>query len=288
MVSLPQTVRKTSKGSEQVEAKRRIALIGDGYERPQQRACLAAVAEAFRSGAAIRGMASEFVLAVMAGTEEAEEYEATGLAMRGFAWEVLDHETAERALYYAGLTPLRPAGAPPMPKAARPCAVPDDGIRNLCDCDAWVFADPLAPAAFLPLRPFLVMIDDARHHALGRLSEESLRVVADNLTAAAGVLVWSDEMLQEVVGFYGVERQRVRQLPRPAACRCQQPLPGNPSAAGYDPLPLEEGRVWFVTEASFQPAVRQPTELAVLCQAEPPEPEEQISFAYGEALAELL
>ena len=77
-----------------METRRRIAVIGDAAERPQQRACLAALAEVLHGGAAARGLASEIVLAVTAGSEEAGEYEATGLAVRGFHWELLDAEAA--------------------------------------------------------------------------------------------------------------------------------------------------------------------------------------------------
>jgi len=80
-----------------VETRRRIAVVGDAAERPQQRACLAALAKMLQGGAATRGLASEIVLAVMAGSEEADEYEATGLPVRGFRWELLDAEAAERA-----------------------------------------------------------------------------------------------------------------------------------------------------------------------------------------------
>ena len=271
-----------------METRRRIAVIGDAAERPQQRACLAALAEVLHSGAATRGLASEIVLAVMAGSDEADEYEATGLAVRGFHWEVLDAEAAERAMYYAGLRPLRAVGAPPTPASSRPFAVPDDGIRHLCDCDAWVLAQPTAPAAILPLRPFLVMIDDTLHHASGMLSEETLRVVADNLSAASGVLVWSEEMLHEVVDFYGVERHRVRQLPRLPACGYRPLSSGSRPPECRSEPPPEQGRVWFVTEASVGATVGESAVSAALSQAEPAATDEQTVAAYGGALADLL
>ncbi len=271
-----------------METRRRIAVIGDAAERPQQRACLAALAEVLHGGAAARGLASEIVLAVTAGSEEAGEYEATGLAVRGFHWELLDAEAAERAMYYAGLRPLRAVGAPSTTVPSRLFAVPDDGIRHLCDCDAWVLTHPTAPAALLPLRPFLVMVDDTLHHASGGLSEETLRVAADNLTAASGVLVWSEEMLHEVVDFYGVERHRVRQLPRLPACGCR-PLPlGSSGFDHHSEPPPEQGRVWFVTEASVGATVSEPAVSAVLSRAEPVATDERTMAAYGEALADLL
>jgi len=288
MGSREQKAPEATERSCELEKKRRIAFIADGFEWPQQRACLAGIADAFHAGAGMHGAASDIVLVVTAGSEESEEYEATRLARRGFSWEIVDAETAERALYYGGLTPLRSAGDPPERRSDQPFAVPDDGIRHLCDCDAWVFATPSSPAAVLPLRPFLVMVDDTFHHASGRFSHEQLRVVADNLTAAAGVLVWSDEMLHEAVDFYGLERQRVRQLPYLPSCQALSHQARLMSETLRGEPPAVQGGVWFVADASAVSVIAEHTASIAHGHAEPPEIDEQTMLAYGEALADML
>ena len=268
----------------------RIAVVGEGGAGLQQRSCLAAVARAFASGATCRGMQAEFVLTVAAGSERQRVYEATGLPVRGFTWVVLDGEASDRALYYAGLTPLRPLGAGPAAGHAAH-AVVDDDIRHLCDCDAWIFAQPRAPAALLPLRPFLVMADDDMHHTAGTLTDDQLRIVANNLTAAAGVLVWSEAMRREVVDFYGVEESRVRQVPRPRRCcgRTDHGADGDQGIVGA----LEQGSVWFVSEASAVSAMQEAlsageTGSVVLQECADTEDDTELATAYGEALAALL
>jgi len=276
-----------------VERSVRIAVVGEASGGLQQGGCLAAVARAFQSGATSRGMQAEFVLAVAAGSEREQVYEATGLPVRGFAWVVLDGEASDRALYYAGLTPLRPAGAGPT--AGRSAhAVIDDDIRHLCDCDAWIFAQPTAPAAVLPLRPFLVLADDDMHHATGTLTDDQLRVVADNLSAAAGVLVWSEAMWREVVDFYGVEEGRVWQVPTPRRC-CGRRVRTDSDADGERDIvgALEQGAVWFVSEASAGSAMSAArsageTRSAVLPDDDATEENTELATAYGEALAALL
>lgn len=238
-------------------------------------------------------MQAEFVLAVAAGSEQERVYEATGLSVRGFTWAVLDGEASDRALYYAGLTPLRPLGAAPAAGHAAH-AVVDDDIRHLCDCDAWIFAEPTAPAALLPLRPFLMLADDDVHHTAGTLADDQLRIVADNLTAAAGVLVWSEAMRREVVDFYGVEESRVWQVPRPRPC-CGRRVRTDSDADGERDIvgALEQGTVWFVSEASAgsaMPAARSASETwsAVLPDDDATEGDTELATAYGEALAALL
>lgn len=271
----------------------RIAVVGEGGVGLQQRACLAAVARAFQSGATSRGMQAEFVLAVAAGSEQERVYAATGLPVRGFTWALLDGEASDRALYYAGLTPLRPAGAGPTAGRAAH-AVVDDDIRHLGDCDAWIFAEPTAPAALLPLRPFLVLADDDMHHATGTLTDDQLRIVADNLSAAAGVLVWSEAMWREVVDFYGVEEGRVRQVPRPCPCRGRRVRTDSDADGERDIVgALEQGAVWFVSEASAgsaMPAARSAGETwsAGLPDDDATEENTELATAYGEALAALL
>lgn len=272
----------------------RIAVVGEASGGPQQGGCLAAVARAFQSGAISRGMQAEFVLTVAAGSEREQVYEATGLPVRGFAWVVLDGEASDRALYYGGLSPLRPAGvAAGVGRAAH--AVVDDDIRHLCDCDAWIFAQPTAPAAVLPLRPYLVLADDEMHHTAGTLADDQLRIVADNLSAASGVLVWSDAMRREVVDFYGVEEGRVRQVPRPRACRGRRVRADSMTAGDRGVVgALEQGSVWFVSEASVAaaatlmvPSAGEPGS-AVLPAWDATEEGTELATAYGEALAALL
>lgn len=287
-------VTQSGKGSVVVHNKVRVAVLGAESDRPQQRACLIASARAFHAGMARRGINGEVVLAAVSGSETHEAYEASQQPVRGFTWEALDAEAAARAMYYAGLQPMRAGDSARgrMPLGAY--VVADDGIRHLCDCDAWIFMSPVAPAAFLPLRPFLVFADDEVHHASGGLSAEGLRVVAENLTAAAGVLVWSDEMLQEVVHFYGVERERVRVLPRLTGCqRLVSAGLGITSQHHQHEVPVEQGQVWFVAEASGVSFASSEawSSVAYLSGASSTawsDEDEQMSVAYGEALAELL
>lgn len=272
----------------------RVAVVAAEVERPQQRACVTAVAQAFHHSAACHGTQAEAVLVVVNGSEFHETFEASHLSVRGFTWDVLDAGAASRAMYYAGPTLAMPAGAARSRMPLESYVVADDGIRHLCDCDAWVFMSPLAPAPFLPLRPFLVFADEWVHHAAGVLSADGLRIVAENLTAAAGVLVWSDDMLQEMVHFYGVDRERVRLLPRLSACgETAMTASGSVRHPSVTDVPLEQGQVWFVSEASGLSAYgsagwSRVAEMAGSAENAWSENDEQLAVAYGEALAELL
>ena len=273
-----------------MEANVRLALVGEQCATRQQRFAMAAVARAFQDGATARGMATDVVLVVPAGSEDDVVFSEMSLPVRAFAWDVLDGQAADRALYYAGLAPTASVTTGPRCLAHVPHAVIDDGIRHLCDCDAWILAQATSPAAVLPLKPFLVIADDTLHHTSGGLSAETLRIVADNLTAAAGVLVWSEAMRDEVHDFYGVEAARVRVLPQLTAWRsCQEQRSVEPQLASErEPAGLEHGQVWFTAEASLAVGGL----VATLCTSSQSsawtDEDEQASLAYGEALAELL
>jgi hypothetical protein len=249
----------------------RIAIIGGVSRQASERACLMGVAAAFGDGARLRGMPVRFVLAVT--LQDPDDDDEIGMPIRGWAWEALDEQACRRALFYAG-----GCRATESRLTAGTHVVVDDGIRHLCDCDAWIFADPRSPAPVLPLRPFLLVVGDDLHHVTGGLAAEELRVVGRNLAAARVVLVWSEEMQRDVIDFYRVQPDRVRLVPRPAVCVDEPAI----AAAGGP----EAGFVWFVPDVvaipDAAPVARQATAVA----ARPVDP--AIASAYGEALAALL
>lgn len=260
----------------------RIAIVDDGSAQAGQQACLMGVAAAFTEGAGFCEFPVQFVLAVASAEAELGEADGGRMPVRSWVWEALDEQACRRALFYDGrhgvATSLLTAGTH---------VVADDGIRHLCDCDAWIFTRLRSPAPVLPLRPYLVMADDDLHHASGRLSAEELRVVGSNLAAAVGVLVWSDEMQREVIDFYGVAAERVRLLPRPRACCVDKP-----EAAAGDAA--EAGFVWFVPDVVTAAAETGTTagrgDVAGQHRPLPPEmlDDPSVAHAYGAALAELL
>jgi len=277
-----------------VESHVRLAVVSDGCHLHQQRSAIAATARAFRQGTQARGTPTEVVLVVPMGHESDRVFEEADLPVRGFAWELLDGEASDRATYYAGLTSMRSLAGQRGSRSLATHAVVDDGIRHLCDCDAWILAQATAPAAVLPLRPFLVIADASLHHASGQLPAESLRIAAENLAASAGVLVFSEVMRQEVVDFYGVPDSQVRLLPPLSAwqawedqleCQMEEQLETAVRVASGVP---EQGHVWFVADASSTASPMFREGMEGLVQAAWSGEDEQVSLAYGEAIAELL
>lgn len=124
---------------------------------------------------------------------------------RPFLWKTLDAQTARRAMRYAGHEGWEPD-----------CinyVVPDDGIKQLLDCDAWVVVSDRVSAPLLPLRPCIFMIFDYLQRYEQVMSHAGDRNFISAVRKAQKVLVTTEFTKQDAIQYAGVDDNRIVKLP---------------------------------------------------------------------------
>ncbi|MFJ3521380.1 glycosyltransferase [Pseudomonas sp. NPDC090203] len=123
---------------------------------------------------------------------------------RTYRWRMLDAKTARRAMRYAGHEGWEPTSSNYM--------VPDDGIKQLLDCDAWVIVSDRVNAPLLPLRPCLFMVYDYLQRyekVLAGADEHFIHAVR----RAQKVMVTTEFTRKDAIQYAGVDEKRVVKLP---------------------------------------------------------------------------
>lgn len=123
---------------------------------------------------------------------------------RSYRWKVMDSATARRAMRYAGHEGWEPVFDNYM--------VPDDGIKQLLDCDAWVIISDRVSVPLLPLRPCIFMIYDY----LQRYEKSMAGVDRDFIHVtrrAQKVLVTTEFTRRDALHYAGVDEKRLVKLP---------------------------------------------------------------------------
>lgn len=123
---------------------------------------------------------------------------------RSFDWKMMDSFTARRAMRYAGHEGWEPTSNRYM--------VPDDGIKQLLDCDAWIIISDRVTAPLLPLRPCIFMVYDYLQRY-----EKSMAGSDDNFLNAVRrgqkVLVTTEFTKSDAIHYAGVDERRLVKVP---------------------------------------------------------------------------
>jgi glycosyltransferase involved in cell wall biosynthesis len=124
---------------------------------------------------------------------------------RAIEWQVLEADSAQRAMRYAGHADWVPASARYL--------VPDDGMQNLCDCDLWIVISDRLSLPLLPIRPYAMMIFDYvhRYDALTSRNDDIAFVLAARF--AKRVLVTTRFTEQDALTYAGLAREKVFRVP---------------------------------------------------------------------------
>ena len=127
------------------------------------------------------------------------------ILLRTFQWKSLDAQTARRAMRYAGHEGWEPDSGEYV--------VPDDGIKQLLDCDAWIVVSDRVQAPLLPLRPCIFMVYDYLQRYERVLSKSGDQNFINAVRRAQKVLVTTEFTKQDAIQYAGVEVNRVAKVP---------------------------------------------------------------------------
>ncbi|HEF4759233.1 TPA: glycosytransferase [Pseudomonas putida] len=123
---------------------------------------------------------------------------------RSFHWKMMDSFMARRAMRYAGHEGWEPTSNNYM--------VPDDGIKQLLDCDAWVIISDRVNASLLPLRPCIFMVYDylQRYEKTMAGGDENF---IHAVRRAQKVLVTTEFTKNDAIHYGGVDERRLAKVP---------------------------------------------------------------------------
>ncbi|WP_207263544.1 glycosytransferase [Pseudomonas sp. GW101-3H06] len=127
------------------------------------------------------------------------------IQQRSFQWKSLDAQTARRAMRYAGHEGWEPDSGRYV--------VPDDGIKQLLDCDAWIVVSDRVVAPLLPVRPCIFMIYDYLQRYEKVLSPAGDQNFISAVRRAQKVLVTTEFTKQDAIQYAGVEIGRIAKVP---------------------------------------------------------------------------
>lgn len=188
---------------------RRIAVILPvGYRGGSLRGALL-LAKALHVGSRQAGEAAEVVFVHLddAGLYSEDDFAdlPLGVRRRGFQWRCLEAAEARRAMRYAGFLEWEP-------KAER-YIVPDDGIRQLQDCDLWLVVSDRLSCPLLPLKNTVLMVYDylQRYEPIMPQGADFAFLLAAR--AASRVLVTTEFTWRDATQYGGLSPEKVRRLP---------------------------------------------------------------------------
>jgi glycosyltransferase involved in cell wall biosynthesis len=140
--------------------------------------------------------------------EQLERWDAdlpSTITRRTLEWQELDPAAAFRAMRYAG--------HPDWVPSASSYLTPDDGVRQLYDCDLWIFVGDRLSAPLLPIRPYALVVHDYLQRYVNLFptgTDESFLAAA---RAAERVLVTTRFTEQDALTYAGVSKEKVVRLP---------------------------------------------------------------------------
>lgn len=148
------------------------------------------------------------------------------IQLRSFQWKTLDAQTARRAMRYAGHEGWEPDSARYV--------VPDDGIKQLLDCDAWIVVSDRVVAPLLPVRPCIFMIYDYLQRYENVMSHTGDQNFISAVRRAQKVLVTTEFTKQDAIQYAGVEIGRIAKVPMLAPeFSLDEPVVLSPSDEAY-------------------------------------------------------
>jgi glycosyltransferase involved in cell wall biosynthesis len=127
------------------------------------------------------------------------------IARRAFNWKILPAAESRRAMRYAGFQGWEPT---------QDCYIaPDDGMRQLMDCDLWLIVSDRLSHPPLPLRPVVLVVYDYLQRYVDLLSHGADMAFLNAARHAAKVLVTTKFTQQDAIQYAGVDPSRVCKVP---------------------------------------------------------------------------
>lgn len=127
------------------------------------------------------------------------------IARRAFNWKILPAAESRRAMRYAGFQGWEPTQDYYI--------VPDDGMKQLMDCDLWLIVSDRLSRPLLPLRPVVLMVYDYLQRYEDLLSHGADRAFLNAARHAERVLVTTKFTQQDAIQYAGVDPSRVCKVP---------------------------------------------------------------------------
>lgn len=127
------------------------------------------------------------------------------IARRPFSWKTLPAAEARRAMRYAGFQGWEPSSDNYI--------VPDDGVRQLVDCDLWLIVSDRLSYPVLPLKPIVLMVYDYLQRYEDLLSHGADIPFLYAARTAEKVLVTTEFTRQDALQYAGVEARKVSKVP---------------------------------------------------------------------------
>ncbi|MCE3046336.1 glycosyltransferase [Legionella sp. 16cNR16C] len=128
-----------------------------------------------------------------------------GVQRRSYQWKILSSPEARRAMRYAGYDDWEPT--------SRSYCVPDDGINDSLDCDLWIVVSDRMNLPLLPIRPNLYIIYDCIQRYIPAILPSDDIGCIEAVRQANGVLVTTQFTKEDVHQYFGIEPQKVKQVP---------------------------------------------------------------------------
>lgn len=192
-----------------VSKKKRIAIILPIAYRGGTLRAAQLVAEALHIGSHHDGVPVEIVFVHPDDPDAYPDSEFAALPgsikRRVFTWKILDRGEAYRAMRYAGFDSWEPSSE---------CyIVPDDGIRQLQDCDLWIFISDRLSAPLLPIKPYAVFVYDYLQRYEKIMDVGIDQPFLDMARGALRVFVTTEFTKTDALQYAGISPTFVRRLP---------------------------------------------------------------------------
>jgi glycosyltransferase involved in cell wall biosynthesis len=197
-----------------VEKKRIAVILPREYRRDSLRGAKL-LARAISVGSRADGNDIEVVFAHLGNPEDLPEETFEDLpdsiSRRPYFWRKVSHAEAIRASSYAGLEQQSEAQAATW--SDREYIYPDDGINQFTDCDLWIVLSDHLDYPLLPLRPYLLMVDDYRQRYQTLFDDRTNQQYVRAAHAAEAVLVTTEFTARDARQFAGIPATRIKKLP---------------------------------------------------------------------------
>ncbi|MBS0583232.1 MAG: glycosyltransferase [Proteobacteria bacterium] len=189
--------------------KKRVAIIVPvGYRGGSLRGAKL-LAQAIHAGSRQFGEDADVVLLHLddRGLYPEEEFDdlPEEIVRRPFNWRTLDGVEATRAMRFAGHEGWEPASLHYI--------VPDDGIADLMDCDAWIVVSDRLSMPLLPLRPYMLIVYDYLQRYVPIMQPGADHTFLAVARRAAGVMVTTEFTWRDALQYAGVPEERLFRLP---------------------------------------------------------------------------
>lgn len=187
------------------------------------------LAEALYIGSRESGEAAEIIIFHLDDKEtytpDAFDDVDVNIKQRAYTWRKLDADEARRAMRYSGQEDWEPRSSIYQ--------TPDDGVRQLIDCDLWIVISDRLEAPLLPVKPIIYMIYDYLQRYEPILKHGADSVFIDAARTAKKILVTTDFTMRDALQYAGLEQDKVSRVPMLVPEFWKQTVPKTGSLAPY-------------------------------------------------------